>query len=126
MNNSLIVALAFGLWGCASETKAVLEPSSEGVVVDGDGDGFSSSEDCDDADGDVYPGANELCDGIDNNCDGSIDEGVLDPFYIDGDGDGFGDAGEITQACDAHQEKNDREGADSPLLSAQPWDPLKK
>lgn len=101
MNNSLIVALAFGLWGCASETKAVLEPSSEGVVVDGDGDGFSSSEDCDDADGDVYPGANELCDGIDNNCDGSIDEGVLDPFYIDGDGDGFGDAGEITQACDA-------------------------
>ncbi len=41
---------------------------------DGDGDGFNASVDCDDTDPDVYPGATEICDGDDNNCDGVVDE----------------------------------------------------
>lgn len=42
---------------------------------DGDNDGYSDDLDCDDGDGAVNPGATEVCDGKDNNCDGEIDEG---------------------------------------------------
>jgi hypothetical protein len=41
---------------------------------DEDGDGACRSEDCDDTDADAYPGAPELCDGIDNDCTGAADE----------------------------------------------------
>ena len=46
-----------------------------GVCSDGDGDGIEPPEDCDDTNPNVFPGAVEICDGIDNNCDGVIDEG---------------------------------------------------
>ena len=36
-----------------------------------------------------------------NNCDGTVDEGVTDTFYTDADGDGFGDAESTIEACDA-------------------------
>ena len=53
--------------------------------ADSDGDGYRACVDCDDADYDINPGASELaCDGIDNNCDGS-----LHALETDGDGDGF-------------------------------------
>ncbi len=43
---------------------------------DGDGDGFSTDDgDCDDADPQVFPGAVELCDGVDGDCNGEVDEG---------------------------------------------------
>jgi uncharacterized membrane protein len=47
---------------------------------DSDGDGYNADEDCDDGDASVHPGAPELCDGIDNDCDSLIDEGC--PVYI--------------------------------------------
>ena len=43
----------------------------------------------------------EVCDGLDNDCDGSTDEGVKSTFYRDADGDGYGDASLTTQACSA-------------------------
>ncbi len=43
--------------------------------VDEDQDGFFADEDCDDSNPDVYPGAEEVCNGIDDDCDGHVDEG---------------------------------------------------
>lgn len=70
-------------------------------LIDGDGDGWSTGSDCDDSDPSRFPGAPEPCDGIDNNCNGQIDEGALITWYPDLDGDGFGDDAGAVQACDA-------------------------
>ena len=73
------------------------------AVVDMDGDGFSVEEDCDDNDPAAFPGGAEICDGLDNDCDGTVDNNASDAFewYGDADGDGFGDAAQLTQACTA-------------------------
>jgi hypothetical protein len=51
---------------------------SEGtcIAVDSDGDGYTvETGDCDDSNASIHPGAQEVADGVDNNCDGNIDEG---------------------------------------------------
>ena len=63
---------------------------------DVDGDGFTPIEgDCNDQDPSVYLGAPELCDSVDNNCDGLIDQSFtmelgLEAGYFDSDNDGYG------------------------------------
>jgi hypothetical protein len=59
--------------------------------VDRDGDGFSACDECDDRRADVHPGAAEVCDGADNDCDGLVDEGAAG---TDPDGDS------VPGACD--------------------------
>jgi len=57
----------------------------DGVAIpDEDGDGFDICDDCDDDDDTVFPGAEELCDGLDNDCDGD-----LPAVEADDDGDGY-------------------------------------
>ncbi len=72
------------------------------LVTDDDLDGYPIKVDCDDSDPAINPGANERCDGVDNNCDGQIDEsGTNAPFwYADFDGDGFGVTVYTTTACE--------------------------
>ena len=72
--------LVFGMLACASIASA---------QVDADGDGFETPIDCDDTNAAVYPGATEICDGLDNDCNGQVDEGFPQQ-YADNDGDGFG------------------------------------
>jgi len=69
--------------------------------VDSDGDGVEAAEDCDDNDASAYPGNTEACDGVDNDCDGDIDNGVLITVYTDADGDGYGDPDAAAEACEA-------------------------
>ena len=55
------------------------------------------ADDCDDSDPSVFPGAPDRCDGVDNNCDGTVEESQI--FYQDADGDGFGNSAEIQEGC---------------------------
>ena len=67
--------------------------------TDRDGDGIEASADCDDADPAVYPGAPEACDGVDNDCDGEVDDGLRSDWYPDADRDGYGDDDGVISAC---------------------------
>jgi hypothetical protein len=62
----------------------------------------ASGDDCDDAEPTVSPSALELCDGLDNNCDGLVDAGAAGAslWFADADGDGYGDAARPSTACD--------------------------
>ena len=78
-------------------------PEPEDSYADDDGDGFTSQYDCDDADATVFPTADEVCDGVDNNCDGNADESsALDSVtvFADADSDGFGNESSSTTACE--------------------------
>lgn len=69
---------------------------------DKDKDGYKKNQgDCDDNNAAVHPGATEQCNGIDDNCDGTADEGLLLTWYADDDSDGFGNALISTVACTA-------------------------
>jgi len=63
--------------------------------------GLIGGGDCNDANAAINPAAMEVCDGVDNNCNGSIDEGVQTTFYADADNDSFGDPNTTTLACAA-------------------------
>ncbi len=68
---------------CDSDDNNCDGANNEGLTFDTDTDGYTtpdscegSKDDCDDNDADINPGATEVCDNIDNNCDGSIDESL--------------------------------------------------
>ena len=80
-------------------------PNESDVFSDADGDGVDLSVDCDDNNAAVSPDAVEICDGIDNDCDGAIDDADSDfqggsTYYADVDLDGYGDASVAVDACD--------------------------
>ena len=90
--------------------------SQNAYYADNDGDGFgnptsmimaavqptgyvTNNTDCNDASASVNPNGTEICNGLDDNCSGTNDEGfTLSSYYIDNDGDGYG-AGTATVAC---------------------------
>ena len=90
--------------------------NSTNWYADADGDGYgnlnttlsyctqpygyvSNSTDCDDAVAASNPAASEICDGLDNDCNGTADNGLtFVNYYNDGDGDTYG-AGTATNAC---------------------------
>ncbi len=102
---SLIPLLLLALVACRTDpTKIDTAGASSDTgeaPVDADGDGYDESIDCDDEDAEIHPGAEERCDGQDNDCDGDIDEEGGPGWYADADGDGYGDAGTVSSACEA-------------------------
>ena len=61
------------------EILARLDSLEQAACIDIDGDGFGSGPgcfgpDCEDNNSGIYPAALEICDGVDNNCDGRVDE----------------------------------------------------
>jgi hypothetical protein len=111
----------------ASETCDGVDNDCNGLVDDGlqlstyyrdaDGDGYGwaadsvracqppvgyvgNGSDCNDADPAINPAASETCDGVDNDCNGLVDDGLqLSTYYRDADGDGYGWAADSVQAC---------------------------
>ena len=99
MLGKLVLGLSI-LLGCEDKADTTTEVSTATpATVDADGDGFMDTEDCNDSDAAISPASVELCDGVDNDCDGDIDEGVGTTWYADADGDGFGDADAATESC---------------------------
>ena len=90
---------------------------------DGDNDGFSELDgDCDDADGAIFPGKEDLCGGGDEDCDDEIDEDALaEAAYPDTDGDGFGASGSAAlPACDPAPSADNADDCDDRDPAAHP------
>ena len=99
MRKSLILFGLLVMAGCANSDDNKREKSP---FLDSDQDGSVETEDCNDKDPSIHPEAVEMCDQIDNNCDGVIDEDTAfdaPVWYIDRDGDGFGTVEELFDPC---------------------------
>jgi hypothetical protein len=115
----LVFVLSLALLGCEPELPPGQCEAADRIEswVDADLDGFgdpgtremvcrleeglvANNTDCDDQRSQVNPDALEQCDGVDNDCDEAIDEGLRElDYYLDLDGDGFGDYENTIEAC---------------------------
>jgi hypothetical protein len=86
-------------WYADADNDTYGNPSSSVLACYQPAGYVSNNLDCNDGNMNVYPGATEVCNGIDDNCIGGIDEGVTTTFYRDFDTDGYGNPSNTTQAC---------------------------
>ena len=97
----------FLVWGGVDSSGTYLSRGgrySFGNAVDDDGDGWTECDgDCNDSSAAIRPRALETCNGLDDDCDGQVDEeGVTkSTFYRDVDSDGYGNSEKFVVACTA-------------------------
>lgn len=96
----LPVAGILSLGGCGYLDIVEYEDSCGDNDGDGHDDLACGGDDCNDGNSAIFPGAREMCNGVDENCNDQIDEGVMNIFHEDQDGDSFGNVGETTEACE--------------------------
>jgi hypothetical protein len=94
--------------GISEDCTATMDQNCDGSTGtdDLDTDGFKACEECNDQNPEIHPEALEICDGLDNDCDGLIDDDDdsitgQSTFYLDEDGDGYGNPTTGTLACEA-------------------------
>ena len=84
----------------ACKDRNVSQDSGEAWLLDADADGFALADgDCNDNNPETFPGASEVCDGIDQDCDSVVDEDHGRLWYLDADGDGYGDDETWAESC---------------------------
>lgn len=86
------------LTGCPPQVPEIDTGLESTPLSDADGDGFLIPDDCDDHNASVNPEAVDICNGVDDNCDGQLDESPDQTQYVDADGDGAGSSTTL-QAC---------------------------
>ena len=88
-----------------SQTDTDSDGSGDACDSDDDGDGEADGSDCAPLDDTVYPGASESCNSVDDDCDGSTDEGIgnsgCTTYYKDVDGDTYGQTADTRCLCSA-------------------------
>ena len=99
-------AFLSGLNGCVGNDCSGTIPCA---AIDSDGDGVNACDDCDDGNPETYPGGGEVCDGLDNDCDGGADEDSVCCIEIDVDGDGVS----LCDDCDDNDPNNYPGGSES-------------
>ena len=105
-------ALDASTWYTDSDSDGYGDADSSTVACDQPSGFVSDDTDCDDGEEHANPGEAEVCDEIDNDCDGDVDEGVTSTWYLDYDGDGYGDDDESAEACEAPTSKYVEDGGD--------------
>ena len=117
------ITISSGSLTYAADTGALTVTSTAQCEFDRDGDGYSSigscsgtADDCNDNNASVYPGAPEICDGLDNDCYGQVDEGLMP---VDADGDGYYAIGSCGAGLD---DCNDSNGNINPNALDIPYD----
>jgi Putative metal-binding motif len=122
-------------------TLAIIDEADQSTIIDysfyvyssdNDGDSYTSisygGDDCDDYDAASYPGAEEVCDYRDNDCDGLVDGDdpgmLLSRWYADSDGDGYGDSALLSEGCEAPPGAvTDNTDCDDSAAAVYPWAP---
>jgi hypothetical protein len=90
-------------WYADADGDGYGDPAATAVACTQPSGHVADSTDCDDASSAVNPGATEVCNGVDDDCDGTVDIGAMDAstWYADTDGDGYGDPATTAVACTA-------------------------
>lgn len=85
----------------SSDTDTAADTAEDTAPADLDGDGWTALHDCNDDDPTINPEAPDVCNGVDDDCDGDPDDGSV--WYDDLDGDGYGDPDTATcEPADVH------------------------